>query len=262
MVEASTPTWVAWVVCLMTACSSPPIEAKGGTAAQVSSSREIIKDAGIVELEALHQIEEVPIWGEPLPSSVKRVTVDAEGRVFLGGRLLDLTQASDLLVLKGASAWFLETHPEVYMAQLSHLFAIWDDAEAFVWLRHSTEKVAFRVELKDEAAFQSWLEAPIPGRIRVIQRADGLELSTVFGKVVGGDAEGPSVPNRGGQWDLARARSQLQKLRRRFTSAEDIYFVPSSGTEVSSVTHVMSANYSKPREAMFPSMSLVYRRIK
>ena len=255
---------------LLSACPAPKPQAEASPRALLPTSRsepaqkedappDNEEDA---EREKLHQVDSAEIWGETLPSDVGVLVVDEEGRVERDNRLLTLSNPDDRKSLSLKKAWMLAPRGEVYMALLSPVLAVLDDLGASVWLRHAEAQVAFEVSLKDEPAFQKWLADVVPGRVRLIQRADGLELSTVFGKVVGSDANGPSVPNRGGQIDLANARQGLLKLRQRFAAADEVGFVPSSATELQDVAHAMSANYRGMGKALFPKMFLVYRRVR
>src|SRR5260370_33156575 len=95
------------------------------------------------------------------------------------------------------------------------------------WLVHPAAAVAFKLALKDERAFQSWLDQPIPGRIRVVQRADGLELQTALGKLAGPDPNGPTIPLREGQLDLRLLPQSLLSLQRRVEKQNRPALVPS-----------------------------------
>src|SRR5262249_61362863 len=103
----------------------------------------------------------------------------------------------------------------VYMADVAPLLAALDDAKLVVWILPPDGKVAFRVALRDEAAFDAWLDDPKPGKLRVIQRQDGLELVSGIGKLPGPDPNGPTVPVRGGRLDVATTRQGLERLQGR-----------------------------------------------
>jgi hypothetical protein len=147
-----------------------------------------------------------------------------------------------------------------YLAQVAPLLAALDDARTAVWLLHPTGAVAFKLSLRDEKAFDAWLDEPKPGKIRVIQRQDGLELVTGIGKLPGPDPSGPTVPVRGGRLDVATARLGLQRLRQRFPAATDVCLVPSFGTELRAVATALSAFWTGPKGPLFESICLVYPR--
>ena len=140
------------------------------------------------------------------------------------------------------------------------LLAALDDAHLEVWLRHPDLPVAFPVALRDEPAFQRWLDEPVPGKLRVIHRADGFELQTNMGKLPGGDPNGPTVPVRGGQLDLATLQRGLARVRSRFADAPDVCFVPSFGMELQQTVRALAADYPEAGKPLFPGLCLVYPR--
>lgn len=213
--------------------------------------------------EALHTVEPAPVFGEKVP--VEALRLELSGEVArLGGESFGLErpeEARRLAARLGSEPRvLLATDAETYLAQVIALLSALDDARAEVSLLHPSGGAAYRVRLEDEAGFQAWLDEPTPGRIRVIQRADGFELQTAVGKLPGPDPNGPSVPVRGGQQDVATLREGLQRLNERFTQTEDLCFVPSLGTELSRVAEAMSGNYAEMGEPFFEQLCLVYRR--
>ena len=116
----------------------------------------------------------------------------------------------------------------------------------------------FNLVLRDEQGFQAWLAEVAPGKLRIIQRADGFELSTNVGKLPGPDPSGPSVPVRGGKQDLATLRRGLGLLKGRFTTSEDLCLVPSFGTEVAQAARALSGAYTAPGESFFETLCFVY----
>lgn len=212
---------------------------------------------------ALHQVKAAPLFGEPIDPSWRRLSVDSSGAVqleherfekgFEPARLSSKFSGSPLLLWPGE---------ETYVAQVAFLLALLDDAKATVYLALPEAKVAFALSLRDEAAFQAYLDEQAPGRLRVIQRTDGLELVTSIGKVLGVDPNGPSVPNRGGQLDLATAREGLERLAARFKGVDEVCFVPSFGTELVQLAKALSANYRAAGERIFDRPCVVYPRPK
>ncbi|MBX7097506.1 MAG: hypothetical protein K1X89_07335 [Myxococcaceae bacterium] len=151
---------------------------------------------------------------------------------------------------------------ETYLAQIQPILAALDDAHAQVWLKHPLGPLAYPVVLRDEPKFQAWIEEPVPGKLRVIQRADGFELQTNLGKLAGVDPNGPSVPVRGGQLDLATLQRGLDRVKSRFHDAPDVCFVPSFGTTLEHVARAVASNWLASEKVVFASACLVYPRPK
>jgi hypothetical protein len=147
------------------------------------------------------------------------------------------------------------------MAEVAPLLAALDDAHVATWLLHPGGTVAFPIQLRDEAAFDAWLDEPKPGKLRIIQRQDGLELVSGIGKLQGPDPNGPTVPVRGGRLDVGTTREGLQRLQLRF-HAPDACLVPSFGTELRAAATVLSAFWSGQNEPLFEQVCLVYPRPK
>jgi hypothetical protein len=192
-------------------------------------------------------VEAAPVFGQKLPEGALRLKLDS-------GREIDPSAAASAKVV------LLEPDADVYLAQVQPLLEALDDGGVETWLLHPAGGVAFKLLLRDEAAFQAWLDEPRPGKIRVIQRADGYELSTNVGKLPGPDPNGPSVPIRGGQLDLATLRRGLGLLRDRFKKAEDVCIVPSFGTELQKVALSLSSFFEGADDPIFGEQCLVYPR--
>jgi hypothetical protein len=212
--------------------------------------------------EAVYRVEAAPVWGEPRPASAVTLELRA-GKAQVGSQTFDLETPESLARLKAAIAGrplLVVPDRDTYLAQLGHFLGMVDEGGLELWLAHLSQPVAFRVRLRDEAAFRLWLDEPKPGKIRIIQRADGLELQTNIGKLPGADPNGPTVPLRGGQLDVAGARRALSRLKERFDEAQDVCVVPSFGTELGRVADVLTADYAGPRERSFDELCLVYPR--
>jgi hypothetical protein len=166
---------------------------------------------------------------------------------------------SSVLAAIGKGPALLVPDDTTYMAEIAPLLAALDDASVPTWVLHPGGSVAFQVQLRDEAAFDAWLDDPRPGKLRIVQRQDGLELVSGIGKLPGPDPNGPTVPVRGGRLDIATAREGLQRLQARFHAA-DACLVPSFGTELRAVGTVLSAFWSGPKEPLFDTVCLVYPR--
>jgi hypothetical protein len=210
--------------------------------------------------EAAYQVAPAALFGEPLPAGAARVELQG-GEARLGGqahRVEDPTQRARLLAAAGGRV-LLVPDAETYLAQAAPLLAALEDGKVETWLAHPSGRVAFRLTLRDEPEFNAWLEQPVPGKVRIVQRADGLELVTNLGKVPGGDPNGPSLPLRGGQLDVAAARAGLEKVQKRF-EAPDLCVLPSFGTELAQVAEVLSATFRAAGEGIFPERCLVYPR--
>jgi hypothetical protein len=213
--------------------------------------------------EAIYRVEPSPVFGEEAPAGAQVWKLEASG-VRVGESVLDAEKADDAARLKallpeGAKV-LLTSVGDVYLAQVAGALALLDDAGAEVFLAHPDGKVAYPLELRDEPGFQNWLDEAKPGKVRIIQRADGFELQTNVGKLPGADPNGPTVPLRGGQLDLATLRRGLGRLKDRFKVSPDVCYLPSFGTEISKVSAAMSSNYRAAGEPIFEETCLVYPR--
>ncbi len=209
---------------------------------------------------SLFQAAPAEVYGEEVPEKALRLELAGEA-VRLGGetfkpvepgeaaRVAERVQGKTVLVVPDA---------DTYFAQSSELLEVLRDGASEVWLKHPDAAVAYRLVLRDEEGFRAWLAEVAPGKLRIIQRADGFELTTSVGKLPGGDPNGPSVPVRGGKQDIATLRKGLVRLKGRFKTAEDICLVPSFGTELAQAARALSGVYTAPREPLFDTLCLVY----
>jgi hypothetical protein len=216
-------------------------------------------DAGAGE-DPLFRVAPAPVYGEAVPAQALRLELAGES-VRLGtesfsplrpaelARLAERIQGQAVLVIPDADTFF---------AQTSELLEALRDGASEVWLKHPDAAVAYRLVLRDEDGFRAWLAEVAPGKLRIIQRSDGFELSTSVGKLPGGDPNGPSVPVRGGKQDIATLRKGLERLKGRFKTAEDICLVPSFGTEVAHAARALSGVYTAPGEPLFDTLCLIY----
>lgn len=156
----------------------------------------------------------------------------------------------------------LVTLGDTYLAQVTPLLAALDDAGSEVWVKHPEGSFAYRVKLRDERSWQGWIDEPVPGKLRVIQRADGFELQTNMGKLPGIDPNGPSVPVRGGRMDLPTLRKGFERVKQRFKDAPDVCFAPSMGMALSDVFAALAVNYPSADAPIFSELCLVYPRPK
>ncbi len=197
--------------------------------------------------EAAYRLTPAPVFGPEVPRAARRLRLDG-------------TAKPDLAGVKEGTVVLLVPEADVYLAQEVELLAALDHAGAEVWLAHPEGKVAFKVGLFDEKAFQAWLDEAKPGKVRVIQRQDGFELQTNVGKLPGADPNGPTVPLRGGQLDVATLRRGFVRLKDRFSTTTDVCFVPSFGTELAKVASAMTAVYGDDGKVVFEELRLVYPR--
>ncbi|MEW5739371.1 MAG: hypothetical protein AB1938_10620 [Myxococcota bacterium] len=246
---------LALVLALAAACActqkkEPPPRATPKPLAPLEPVR--AADAGAVaEDDPLYQVVPVPLVGPKPPENATLVTLDGE-KALVGGAPLDLkTVKPPLLLAPTEDTWLVQAAP---------LLAALDDAGVEVWIKHPDAEIAWRLTLRDEAAFQKWLDEPVPGKLRVIHRADGFELQTNMGKLNGADPNGPTVPVRGGKMDLATLRRGFERVQSRFTNAPDYCFLPSFGMELAQTTRAMVANQLTASEAFFAGTCLVYPR--
>lgn len=182
--------------------------------------------------------------GPPLPEGAK--TIELNGDVA--------AEAAPKVLLVPAG--------DTYLAQVMALLAALDDAGSEVWLKHPEGSIAYRVELRDEKAWQEWIDETVPGKLRVIHRADGFELQTNMGKLPGVDPNGPSVPVRGGRMDLPTLRKGFERVKLRFKDAPDVCFVPSMGLAMADVAAALATNYPSADAPIFGELCLVYPRLR
>jgi hypothetical protein len=185
-----------------------------------------------------------PVWGSPLPESFQNARLE-EGK---------------LLPTSGSAPLLLTWAPGLYLAQAADALAALDEAKVNVWWRSPQGSVAYPLQLMDAAAFQKWLDLPKPGRLRIIQREDGLELQTSIGKLPGPDANGPSLPQLEGRVDVAGLRRALAQLHQRFGAIEGVALVPAFGMELDTIAEALSGMYRAPGEPYFEPLLLVYPR--
>lgn len=213
--------------------------------------------------EAAFQVAPAAVFGEEPPSKAVRLSLKA-GHAKLGEEdfALDSQDAMRALQAKAKEVTvLLSAQDDTFLAQAAPALEALDEAGATVWIQHPAEpRVAFPVLLRDEASFQIWIDEPKLGKVRAIQRADGFELMTKIGKLPGTDPNGPTVPVRGGQMDIATLRRGLSRLKDRFPKGDDACLVPSFGTELQAVARALSGFWSAARDPIFSQVCLVYPR--
>jgi hypothetical protein len=212
--------------------------------------------------EAAYQVRPAAVFGQPVPAAAVRLLLRGS-EVQVASDRFDVSTAEGCqkaLAVCGNGAVLLVPDADTYLAQLAPLLATLDDAGTDTWLLHPSGKVAFHLALRDAAAFDTWLHVPRPGALRIIQRQDGLELVSNVGKLPGSDANGPTVPRRGGQLDVALAREGLERLKSRFLDADTLCVVPSFATEVRETGALLSAAWASADGPLFATLCLVYPR--
>ncbi|WP_223636431.1 hypothetical protein [Corallococcus sp. EGB] len=202
-----------------------------------------------------------PVHGEPAPDGVLRLGLSGDlvrlgTETFTPARTQDASRLAERV--RGRDVLVVVEDADTFLAQVSGALAVLRTQAAVVWLQHPDAPVAYRVVLRDEQGFRAWLEEVAPGKLRIIQRADGFELTTSVGKLPGPDRNGPSVPVRGGRQDLATLRRELARLKTRFTTSDDLCLVPSFGTEVVQAVRALGGTYVAPEEGLFDTLCLVY----
>jgi hypothetical protein len=255
--------WLA-ILPVGSACSQRTPEAELNPAGQVASKPVVhSSDASLGDGEQESRSEQVPIWGEKVPEQATSIHIERKA-VGVGGKKIALGDAEGVnqlqRLVKAPCRLLLSSDSETYLVEAGPMLRIFESSGCEVWLRHPEAPVAFKIALRDESEFARWLDEPKPGKIRVIQRADGFELQTSAGKMAGPDTNGPTVPTREGQLDIGRMRGALLRLKKRFSSAPDACLVPSFGTELSSIAKALSGYYRGPGEPLFEQLCLVYPR--
>ncbi|HYO51313.1 hypothetical protein [Archangium sp.] len=217
-------------------------------------------EAGGAGEDSLFRVAPAEVYGEPVPEKVLRVELAGEA-VRLGGERFVPSRPEDQARLRERvkeQGVLLVPDADTYLAQTSELLAALRESAREVWLLHPDAPVAYPLVLRDEQGFQAWLAEVAPGKLRIIQRQDGFELTTSVGKLPGPDANGPSIPVRGGKQDIATLRKGLGKLKGRFTTSEDICLVPSFGTEVARSARALSGVYVAPGKPLFETLCFIY----
>ncbi len=116
--------------------------------------------------------------------------------------------------------------------------------------------IPFRPFSGDE--FSAWLDADQPlGKIRVIMRADGLEVVADRGKVPGPDRFGPSLPPVAGRPDFAGLDRLAASLARRFPDETEAALAASAGISIGQAAQALSL-LSGPDASRFKRTYLVY----
>lgn len=217
-------------------------------------------DAGLAGEDGPPSVESAPVYGEALPANALRLGLSGE-QVRLGAETFEAVRPADAARLaervKGREV-LLVPDADTFLVQVSELLVVLRDSAKAVWLKHPDGPVAYPLVLRDEDGFRAWLAEVAPGKLRIIQRSDGFELTTSVGKLPGPDPNGPSVPVRGGRQDLATLRRGLGLLKGRFKTSEDLCLVPSFGTEVAQAARALSGAYSAPGEPWFDELCFVF----
>jgi hypothetical protein len=212
--------------------------------------------------EAAFQVKAAPVWGDAVPVAAVRLKLLGTF-VQVGATRFDVATSEGLdavVAAVGKGPVLLVPDAETYLAQVASLLSALDDAAIETWLLHPAGQVAFPIALRDAPSFDAWLHEPKPGALRIIQRQDGLELVSNMGKLPGSDANGPTVPRRGGQLDVALAREGLERLKSRFAGAEMVCVVPSFATELRETAALLTAAWAGAGSPLFKSLCLVYPR--
>lgn len=214
------------------------------------------------EREALFEVAPFTVHGKTAPANARTLELAGDSMKFGDGGLtiIDDVSAQKVVQSLGGAPVLLTSQDGTYLAQVTPLLAALDDAKAEVWLKHPEAPFAYKLQLRDEPAFQAWLDDPSPGKVRIIQRADGYELSTGLGKLHGLDPNGPTVPVRGGKLDLATLQKGLDRVKERFKSAPELYFVPSYGTDLTALARTVAANWLSDDQVVFSEQDWVYPR--
>ena len=83
-------------------------------------------------------------------------------------------------------------------------------------------------------------EKPL-AKIRLMVRADGMEVVTVRGKIPGPDRFGPSVPTKGGKHDLALLAQSLARLAAHLPQEREAALLASPQTSAQTVAAALDA---------------------
>jgi hypothetical protein len=210
--------------------------------------------------DALFRVAPVEVYGERVPKEALRVELAGEAVRLEGEELVPrrIEHRARLRERVKARRVLLVPDADTFLVQVSELLATLRDSAREVWLLHPDAPVAYPLVPRDEQGFQTWLAEVAPGKLRIIQRQDGFELTTSVGKLPGPDPNGPSIPVRGGRQDIATLRQGLVKLKGRFGTSEDLCLVPSFGTELAQAARALAGVYVGPGEPLFEGLCFVY----
>lgn len=201
----------------------------------------------------------LPTYGSRVPDAAIRLSVSGTV-VSWNGMSYDTEDANWRSRFPTSKEMLIAPVADTYLAQVGRLLAHLDEQGASTWLLHPGGERAFAVKLRDQKAFGQWLDEAKPGRIRIIQREDGLELQTSVGKLAGSDSRGPTLPVRGGKLDLLALRRGLEQLKWRFKNGDEVCVVPSFGTELGKIAQVFSGCFESDNRPYFQRLCWVYPR--
>lgn len=92
------------------------------------------------------------------------------------------------------------------------------------------------------AALGAWMDAERPlAKIRLMVRADGMEVVTARGKIPGPDRYGPSIPTKDGRHDAALLSQSLARLAAYFPEERDAALLASPQTAAQTVATALDA---------------------
>ncbi len=235
----------SWLVLLLVACAEKkaPEPIPRAKPQPLEALQRVVADAGD-DRDALYRVVPFKPVGPEVPSGIARVELHGETWSAVPAE-------GDVLLVSDEDTFLVQVAP--LLEQLA-------DARRDVWLKHPDAAIAFKVKLRDAPQFQAWIDEPAPGKVRVIHRADGFEITTNLGKLPGGDPNGPTVPVRSGAMDLTTLQRGLERVQNKFREAPDVCFVPSFGMELQQVARAMSADFFSADQPYFKELCLVYPR--
>ncbi len=203
---------------------------------------------------ATYSVKPFTFSGEPAPATARRLDIKGEA-ISSGGKPVTLAD------LDAQSVVLLSFDADAYLAQQLPLLARLDDAGAQVWLQSpDVPTLAWPVKLRDEANFNAWLDESVAGKLRIVHRTDGFELQTNMGKLAGNDAKGPTVPTRGGAYDLVTLQKGLDRVKGRFAAAPDVCFMPTYAMPMHDAIRAIATNWLTRDSVVFAEACLVYPR--
>lgn len=95
---------------------------------------------------------------------------------------------------------------------------------------------------RPSSALGAWMDAERPlAKIRLMVRADGMEVVTSRGKIPGPDRYGPSIPTKDGRHDAALLSQSLARLAAYFPEENDAALLASPQTSAQTVAMVLDA---------------------
>ncbi|MDR0965348.1 MAG: hypothetical protein LBM75_02375 [Myxococcales bacterium] len=204
--------------------------------------------------------------GSPYMPRALLLTIRDRALVLPSGEVCPASGACPALsALRGEPARPLAIDFEagLLMAELSQAFDQIAQVLAFneaLCLRVSGAGMArcLDVHPRSAEALGAWMDAEKPlAKIRLMVRADGMEVVTVRGKIPGPDRYGPSIPTKSGSHDFNLLASSLAKLAAFLPSENEAALLSSPRTTAQTAARALGA-LGNASEEQFEKLVFIY----